>query len=265
MKLYDFGRWVYAIAIAAIGVETIANAHSVGYQVGPKYPAIPTIPWVPAHPWVAYVFGVFWLLCAIGILNRSTSKIAAIALGAVLCLCSIVFVVPRNPNIMSGGWRTIVLEPIALGCLAWLMFVGDAPNWLGAAARALLAFCLIVFGIAHFQFLAFVAGLIPNWIPWHEFWTALFGVGFMAAGLSIATGYLRRWATLGIGLMYAIWVVTLHIPDTLGAYGKPEAIHNPDMWSSLFIAVAMCGGFLALSGLIAATTATRFGNLEGAA
>jgi hypothetical protein len=42
--------------------------------------------------------------------------------------------------------------------------------------------------------------------------------------------------------MFAIWVVTLHLPRVLGLYGIPGAAHDPDEWSSLFIAVALWGG-----------------------
>jgi len=48
--------------------------------------------------------------------------------------------------------------------------------------------------------------------------------------------------------MFAIWVVTLHLPRVLGLYGIPGAPHNPDEWSSLFIAVALWGGLWALTG-----------------
>ena len=42
--------------------------------------------------------------------------------------------------------------------------------------------------------------------------------------------------------MFAIWVLTLHLPRTLlGLYGG-GGLHNPDEWSSLFIAMALWGG-----------------------
>ena len=46
--------------------------------------------------------------------------------------------------------------------------------------------------------------------------------------------------------MFGIWVVTLHLPRVLGVYGIPGAPRDPDEWSSLFIAVALCGGLWAL-------------------
>jgi hypothetical protein len=42
--------------------------------------------------------------------------------------------------------------------------------------------------------------------------------------------------------MFAIWVITLHVPRTLGFYSIPGAITDPNEWSSLFIAIGLWGG-----------------------
>jgi hypothetical protein len=113
---------------------------------------------------------------------------------------------------------------------------------------------MIIFGIDHFLALIFIANLLPAWIPGHVFWVAFFGVAFIAAGLGIALNVLSRSAAAGLGLMFGIWVITLHLPRVLGLYGIPNAPHNPNEWSSLFIAAALWGGFWALAGV----PSTRF-------
>jgi hypothetical protein len=166
--------------------------------------------------------------------------LSSITLGVVMLLSGLAFDVPRHFDLMSAPWRTNVLEPIAIGCLAWLASgLGGIPGWLHRTSRYLLAFALIVFGIAHFQVLTFVASFVPGWIPWHWFWTVFFGVAFIAAGVSFATGFLQRWAALGVGLMFALWTVTIHLPPVL-------ATPDPDKWSDVFIVVALWGGFWAL-------------------
>jgi hypothetical protein len=79
------------------------------------------------------------------------------------------------------------------------------------------------------------------------FWVAFFGIAFIASGVSIGLNILQRWGAAGLGLMFAIWVFTLHLPRVLGLYGIPGAPHNPNEWSSLFIAIAMWGGLWALA------------------
>ena len=83
--------------------------------------------------------------------------------------------------------------------------------------------------------------MVPGWIPWHWFWTVFFGVAFISTGLSFATGILQRWAALGVGLMFALWTLTIHLPSLLGA------AQDPDKWSDVFIVVALWGGFWAIA------------------
>jgi uncharacterized membrane protein len=157
--------------------------------------------------------------------------------------------VPKNAaNIGNISLRTGVFEPFSLACLAWLLpGPGAIPGWLERLGRYLLAISLIVFGVDHFLALGFIATLIPSWIPWHVFWVAFFGVAFIASGVSIGLNVLQRWGAAGLGLMFGIWVFTLHLPRVLGVYGIPGAPHNPNEWSSLFIAVALWGGLWALA------------------
>jgi uncharacterized membrane protein len=167
---------------------------------------------------------------------------SSITLGIVMLLCGLAFDVPRHPDLMSAPWRTNVLEPIVIGCLAWLApGFGGIPRWLYRTSRYLLAVALIIFGIGHFQILTPISNMVPGWIPWHRFWTVFFGVAFIAAGVSFATGFLQRWAALGVGLMFALWLLTIHLPSLL------RANHDPDSWSDVFIVAALWGGSWALA------------------
>jgi uncharacterized membrane protein len=242
-----FGRVLFSLAIIGIGVETLICSYVSSHSLGPHY-TVPVIPWLPAIPSLAYLVGAILLLCGAGLLFQRTLVVSSIAVGALMLLCGLAFDVPRRPNLMSAEWRTNVLEPIAIGSLAWLTpGLGGIPRWLHRASRYLLAFALIVFGIAHFQVLTFIASLVPGWIPWHWFWTVFFGVAFISAGVSFATGFLQRWAALGVGLMFALWTVTIHVPPVLNFLRIPGATQDPDKWSDVFIVVALWGGSWALA------------------
>ena len=245
----DLGRVIFAVAIIAMGVETIVCARQATHSLGPQYDVIPVLPWLPSIPLLAYFFGAVWVFCGAGILYAPAVKKAALTLGTLLFLCTIVLDVPKNAvDIGSISLRTIVFEPLVLACLAFLLpSPREIPNWLARASRFLLGISLIVFGVDHFLALIFIANLIPHWIPFHVFWVAFFGVALIAAGISIGINILSRWAAAGLGLMFGIWVFTLHLPRVLGLYGIPGAPHNPNEWSSLFIAMALWGGLWALS------------------
>jgi uncharacterized membrane protein len=247
------GRALFSLAIIALGIETLVCARSAIflYSQGsnPRFKVIPILPFLPATPWLAYIFGPVLAACGVGLLSKRTVRTAAMALGSLLFLCTLVLEVPKYAAIPGNmSLRTVVFEPLAIGVLAWLLPGMDAiPSLLARASRYLLAVSFIVFGVDHFLALAPIGTLVPNWIPWHVFWIAFFGAGFIAAGLSIGFNFLLRWGAAGIGLMFAIWVFTLHLPRVLGLYGIPGAPHNPAEWSSLYIAIALWGGSWALA------------------
>jgi uncharacterized membrane protein len=248
IMLERFGRLLFSLAIIGIGIETLICSYVSSYSPGPYYKVVPVIPWLPAIPILAYLVGALLVLCGAGLLFQRTSVVSSITLGAVMLLCGLAFDLPRRPNLMSAEWRTNVLEPITIGSLAWLApGLGGLPRWLHRASRYLLAFALIVFGIAHFQVLTFIASMVPGWIPWHWFWTVFFGVAFIAAGVSFATGFLQWWAALGMGLMFALWTLTIHLPPVLNSFRIPGATQDPDKWSDVFIVVALWGSSWAVA------------------
>jgi uncharacterized membrane protein len=227
------GRLLFSLAIVGIGIETLICSSVSGPKV------VPVIPWLPAIPSLAYVVGTIFILCGAGLLCQRTMMASSIILGVVMLVCGVAFDVPRHPDLTSAPWRTNVLEPIAIGSLAWLASSAGIPEWLYRTNRYILALALIVFGIAHFQILPMIAGMVPGWIPWHWFWTVFFGVTFIAAGVSFTTGFLQRWAALGLGLMFALWALTIHLP---ALFRRPV----PDNWSDVLIVVALWGGFWSL-------------------
>lgn len=243
------GRALFSLAILALGIETLIFARVTGHSLGPQYEVIPCLPWLPSNPWLGYGFGAIWVACGAALGSRGGLRAGAIALGSLLALCTLVLIVPKYAvELASISMRTVVFEPLTLACIALLLPGRDAiPRWLTLVCRALIALALVVFGVDHFLALQFIATLIPGWIPWHVFWVAFFGAAMVATGVSIGMGWLARWGAAGMGWMFGIWVITLHIPRVLGLYGIPGAPRDPEEWSSLFIAIGLWGGFWALA------------------
>jgi len=242
------GRVLFSLAFFSLGIETLVCAHVSQESLGPGYMAIPALPWVPAIAWVGWIFGAFWILCAVGIVAGRWRCKAAMALGAVLMVCTVILIAPKYAgNLGNMGVRTVFFEPLTLACIALLLpGVNVVSVWLARVCRFLIAVSLIVFGVDHFLALGFIASLLPAWIPGHEFWVIFFGVALIAGGLGFFLGILYRWATLGLGLLFGIWVTTLHLPRVFGLYGIAGAPTNPNEWSSCFIALGLWGGFWAL-------------------
>jgi hypothetical protein len=242
--LLGAGRGIFAFAIVALGVETLVCAHTAREPLGGGYQAIAVLPWLPAIPWLALAGGAVWAACGIGLMFRMSRSVSAFLLGALYTMATLIIIVPRyvaKPGDM--GLRTVVFEPLALASIACLLPGRETvPAWLGRVSRIVFAVAMLVFGVDHFLALRGIGTLVPHWIPWHVFWVGFFGAVFIVAGVGIGLGRLERGSWVAIGLMFAVWVVALHVPRTLGWLGIPGAITDPDEWSSLLIAMGLWGG-----------------------
>jgi uncharacterized membrane protein len=255
-SLLRSGCWIFTFAIIALGAENIVCARGSFSSLGENSHSMPVLPFLPAIPWLVILFGVLWIACGAGLLVQRWIRASAYTLGATYIVWTLVHVLPKYIALPGDmGLRTVVFEPLSLACIA-LLLPGPAatPKWLSVACRGVIAVAMIVFGVDHFLGLRFIASLLPGWIPWHVFWVAFFGVVFIAGGVGIGLRILERWSWAAIGLMFAIWVITLHIPRTLGVYHIPGAITDPDEWSSLFIAIGLWGGPWAIASGLADET-----------
>jgi uncharacterized membrane protein YphA (DoxX/SURF4 family) len=249
-RVIEQGRLAFAVAMLALGAENLACA-LLGLSESNVFAGrtvLSVIPWVPAHAWLGYLTGLVLVASALSIITSVKPRLMSIVLGSVFLFWMLL----RVNTIFVA--RTGCFEMLALSGsafhLAGILAAEDsfveawnpAVDGLIRSGRFLFAASSIVFGIDHFLFLRFVAALIPAWIPFHMFWAAFTGTGFIAAGLSIATGWLARWAGFLLGTMFLLWFLLLHMPRVLGLAGIVGAPHNPNEWSSAFIALAMCGG-----------------------
>src|SRR6266581_3547483 len=102
--------------------------------------------------------------------------------------------------------------------------------------RVFVAVSLVVFGVQHFLYGGFVAGLVPAFMPGRLFWAYFVGVAFFAAAAGILYRPMARPAATMLGVMFFLFVVLLHIPRIAGNSS------NGNEWTSGFVALAMCGG-----------------------
>jgi uncharacterized membrane protein YphA (DoxX/SURF4 family) len=107
---------------------------------------------------------------------------------------------------------------------------------LATIGRVLFGITAVVFGVDHFLALDLIASLVPAWMPAHVLIASLTGTAMIAAGVSILTRWMDGPAAFGLGVMFLLFVLTLHAPRVL------SAPRNPNEWSSALIALGMCGG-----------------------
>ena len=235
------GRYLFAIAVAAFGIDYLLHGHfATGHPPAPGY--------TPGAPWTAYLLGAYLVLAALGIVTGVAARRCALALGVLFFLCVVLLHGFQFMGIvLHGGARTEAFEALAFGCEAFILAAllpgrpSAAIDRLALVARFVFALSLIVFGVQHFLYAGYIATLVTAWIPGHLFLVYLSGVGFIAAGIAIAINVQARLAATAIGAMLLLWVLVLHLPRAIAAWS------NGDEWSSLFVALGIGGGSLVVA------------------
>jgi uncharacterized membrane protein len=244
--LPQLGRYLFAISIAFFGLQYLTYGRFLG-----GLPPVP--PWSPGGALAAYLTGILLVAVGIGMAISKYVRVSAFVLGAFFILCVLILHTPHLHNIIYDGTdRTRALEPLALGAAALILASATKSatspmpvkgTMLSIFGRVIFALCLIVFGWQHFLYAQFLVTLVPSWIPWHAFWIYFTGTAFIAVGLAMLSGILERLGLNLLGLMFALWFIVLHLPRAF------RSLHNPDEWTSAFVALAMCGAcwFIAAS------------------
>jgi len=226
--LLTIGRCLLGAAIVAAGLMQLVLGRFV--RIVPE----PTM-WKPFPPVAAYVVGAVLVAIGFGILTARIARTAATVLGALLVVNVLLYLATmiRNPVVdtpfLRGFMYTNPLKCLALlgGCaivaVRWPDRMGDrGVGRLEALAPALLALFLVVCGLQHFWYRAFVYTLVPAWIPPNQhFWTLFTGVALVAGGVGILVPRTARLAALLSGAMILSWVPLLHVPRALAGPDRP--------------------------------------------
>jgi uncharacterized membrane protein len=141
--------------------------------------------------------------------------------------------VPLHPEL----WTTMWFVPAAIPWMVWLPYLSGAIvlalglgtvmqgefaharglDRIVALGPILVAVPMAVFGAEHFTFSAIVAGMVPSWIPGHQFWAIFVGVCLIGSALSIAARKYAGPSALLLGIMISLFVLLIHIPGIAGA------------------------------------------------
>ncbi len=110
---------------------------------------------------------------------------------------------------------------------------------------------LAVFSAEHFGEAKFMQAMIPSRIPWHLFWVYFFGFALLAAATSFTVRKFVRLSSTLLGLMFLIFVCTIHIPNLVA---------NPKdrfAWAVVLRDLSFGASAWALAGLHSRTSSPR--------
>ncbi len=114
----------------------------------------------------------------------------------------------------------------------------------GRVARILYAAPMGVFGLFHFMNANGMAGMVP--IPGGVFWVYLTGLGLLAACVSIIIGKKARLAALLLGVMLAIFALSIHLPGMFSAASEQAAQAST---ASFLKDIALAGAAFLIAGI----------------
>jgi uncharacterized membrane protein YphA (DoxX/SURF4 family) len=100
---------------------------------------------------------------------------------------------------------------------------------------------LAAFGTEHFTLTKSMIPMVPEWIPWHQFWIYFVGACFIAATLSLVTRIQARLSASLLALTFFLFVVLMDAPGWA---------RNPQNRFALALALrelSFSGGALALA------------------
>ena len=234
------GRTLFAIALLGFGLENLLFGHYVVARAAP-WPADPSAQFA-----VAFVTAVLFLASGVELLRGGYVRYAGLASAAFILAWSLVLHLPvaiAGPA-WSGNWTNVLkAATLASGALAVAVADGRPLGPALSTLRTLAPFATGAFfllgGIQHFMFAAFVARLVPRFIPGALFWTHFAGVALIAAGLGFWTPPVRRVAATLAAAMVFSWVFLVHFP-LVATVGRVE-------WMGVFEALGVSGTCLALA------------------
>src|SRR5436309_12097549 len=239
-KSKSLGRIFVAISLVVFGVQHFIYGGFVATLV----PAF-----MPGRLFWAYFVGVAFFAAAAGILYEKMARPAATMLGVMFFLFVVLLHIPRIvTNSRDGNEWTSGFVALAMCGGAWIL-ASASPLYEREIAdpflkfgRHIFAMAFVAFGIQHFVYARFAWGLGPPWYLGRPLWALFFGVIFAASGGRIISG--ERW-TMGARVLSAVLFVfflLLYVPRIIGQ------LHNPNLWTSGFVVLAMFGSALVLIG-----------------
>ena len=252
-KLTDAGPYFYAIAVAGFGITQLAAQNFLT-----SFFPVPT-----GLPWRAFwvdLCSVLFLLSGAGLALRVRPYLAAMVAGYIFFLSFFSVHLPKmltdiyNPNawspafeaLMLGSGAFIIADNLGSTDRRWNRITGIAA----VAGIYLFALSLVVFAVLHIRYNPYIITLIPGWMPAHLFLSYLVIAGFLLASFSFFTNLKVPLASGLLGVMFLLWVLTLHVPRAIEKWTVESE------WASLFVALAVCG--IAFS-ICRRATRTEFG------
>jgi uncharacterized membrane protein len=110
------------------------------------------------------------------------------------------------------------------------------------SGRYSFAIAFAAFGVQHFIYAKYAAGLGPPWIPGSPLRACLIGIALVVASIRIATNAKTRVTSMLLGFLLFLYFLLLYAPRLVAN------VHNPGPWTSGAEILALSGAAWVLAG-----------------
>jgi uncharacterized membrane protein len=264
-----FARYTFALALVAFALQ------QVQYDAFRPLVLPPWTGWPHGYTYAVYLSGFVMVAFAVGlVIGRDLRRVASLLGMAILVLVLVghlPYEVTHNLNSI-GPWTNtfkalafaggaFIIAAGAPGTPALSVAAGTAAGAHGTSSArgsdlrriqdalitlgpAMLGLFLVVCCVEHFVYLPFVNMLVPDWLPWHTFWSVFAALALGGAGLALMFRVRVRLVGALLCIMLLLWVFMVHIPR---AVADPTGLQGNEV-TSVFEALAYGGIAGALAG-----------------
>lgn len=248
-----FARALFAVASASLALLSLAYG-----DFAPGGQALPA--WVPWRETSIHMVALIVFAASVGLCFSRTALMSVFTVGAYQAI----WVLISAPGILSapltiGAWYPFCEALTALlgawilyAMLRWPSGVSEMPvavHRIVRTGQVLFGLNCVFYGVSHFAYADYTAGMVPAWLPGRLGLAYLTGLGHIAAGIGIIAGILARLAASLEAVMMSLFGLLVWVP-TLFAQSPPKwAMPPQNRWSELVVTLV-----LAASAWIVATS-----------
>lgn len=235
MRKIEWSKALFAISLAGLG--------GLSLIYGNFAPLVSALSWPTA---CTYGLGTILVAACAGLFLTRTAAASAM----VIAVCAVAWAAMGIPPIVHaplsvGSWYGIS-EAVSVLVGVWTLHAlhargehahaavlsGDGALRLG---RTLFGAACLVYGIAHFAYVAYSLPFVPNWLPVRLPLLYLTGACHVAAGVGLILGVLPRLAAALEAIMILLFGILVWLPSYF-ADPTPKWAGTPhNQWSETFL------------------------------
>jgi uncharacterized membrane protein len=254
MRRFALSHGLFAMAAAGLGILSFTFR-----DFAPMWGFFPA--WIPWRDTWVYGSGLLLLAASAGLCFSRTALPSALTIGAYQAIWAVTAAVavafePRS----FGAWYGVfeALTPLLAACIVYDMLRrrshgSGTPSITGEravrVAQVMFGLNCVVYGLGHFAYADYTAGMVPAWLPARLGVAYCTGLAHIAAGFAIIVGILPRLAATLEALMMSLFGLLVWVPS-LFAQPRPAWATPPrNQWSELVVTLllAACAWIVATS------------------